>query len=700
MNNFCLLLGLGLSSLAMAQSPLKYPDASADKAVANGDRWYNWADGFRWLEDETQERTQTWIEAQKELYASYMANRTQVLAWKQRLKIYYDYPKWGSPVLAGPYRFETFNPGLRNQAWLLRYTEGAETPDTLVDPLQWAADGSQSMAAWAPDSSGRWLAVAISDAGSDWRTIRIMDLSTLQWLDEEISQVKFSGVSWAGKGFFYSKFPQQSKDLTSQNQGQQLRYHAIGTEVEKDPIVFEWPQNPRYGVYGYTTPDQQWLIVSISPGTYGNMLKAVRLKDGIPVSDSFSILTREFDSESSVVWHHNDRLYLYTNHEAPNRKLVRLKPGDQSRQWETIIPEHPEKVLQNVKPWKKGWLVLYTHKVSSELWYFRDGADPMPIELPYKGSISGLSVKENHSTAYFTLTTYAMPPTVFALNFGQRVPVAMHGSQKPGIGKDIEIRQEWMNASDGERVPMYIVQRKNRKAGPGPCLLYGYGGFNISILPFYQPWFHAFVEAGGTLVVPALRGGAEFGEAWHQAGMKDRKERVFLDMEEAAEFLIEKNITRPEWLAVHGRSNGGLLVGAVLTRRPDLFAVALPSVGVLDMMRFHKFTIGHAWRSEYGDPDDSLDAVSILRYSPLHNLNFNTHYPATLVLTADHDDRVVPSHSYKFTAAMQQAASDHKPVLIRIDTSVGHGAGKSIDAQMNEFAEVLSFMELWMNPWP
>ncbi len=418
------------------------------------------------------------------------------------------------------------------------------------------------------------------------------------------------------------------------------------------------------------------------------------------MSDSFSILTREFDSESSVVWHHNERLYLYTNHEAPNRKLVRLKPGDQSRQWETIIPEHPEKVLQNVKPWKKGWLVLYTHKVSSELWYFRDGADPMPIELPYKGSISGLSVKENHSTAYFTLTTYAMPPTVFALNFGQRVPVAMHGSQKPGIGKDIEIRQEWMNASDGERVPMYIVKRKDRKAGPGPCLLYGYGGFNISILPFYQPWFHAFVEAGGTLVVPALRGGAEFGEAWHQAGMKDRKERVFLDMEEAAEFLIEKNITRSEWLAVHGRSNGGLLVGAVLTRRPDLFAVALPSVGVLDMMRFHKFTIGHAWRSEYGDPDDSLDAVSILRYSPLHNLNFNTHYPATLVLTADHDDRVVPSHSYKFTAAMQQAASAHKPVLIRIDTSVGHGAGKSIDAQMNEFAEVLSFMELWMNPWP
>ncbi len=700
MKNLCLLLGLSFSCLAMAQGPLKYPDAIADKAVANGDRWYNWADGFRWLEDETQERTQAWIEAQKELFASYMANRTQVLAWKQQLQSYYDYPKWGSPVLAGPYRLQTYNPGLRNQPWLLRYTEGADHPDTLADPLQWAVDGSQSMAAWAPDTSGRWLAVAVSDAGSDWRTIRIMDLSTRQWLDEEISQVKFSGMSWAGKGFFYSKFPQQRQDLTSQNQGQQLRYHVVGTSVEQDPVVFEWPQNPRYGVYGYTTPDEQWLIVSISPGTYGNMLKAVRLKDGIPVSNHYSIITREFDSESSVVWHHNDRLYLYTNHEAPNRKLVRLKPGDQSRQWETILPEHPEKVLQSVKPWKKGWLVLYTHQVASELWYFREGSNPMPIELPFKGSVSGLSVKENHSTAYFTLTSYATPPRVFTLAYGQSIPIPMYASPKEGEGIAIDIRQEWMQASDGASVPMYIVRRKDRKPGPGPCLLYGYGGFNISILPFYQPWFHAFVEAGGTLVVPALRGGAEFGEAWHHAGMKDRKERVFLDMEEAAEFLIDKNITRPQWLAVHGRSNGGLLAAAVLTRRPDLFAVALPSVGVLDMMRFHKFTIGHAWRSEYGDPDDSLDALALLRYSPLHNLNFNAHYPATLVLTADHDDRVVPSHSYKFTAAMQQAASLHKPVFIRIDTSAGHGAGKSIDAQINEAAEVLSFMELWMNPWP
>jgi prolyl oligopeptidase len=670
-----------------------YPESPRQESASNGEAWYGWADAFRWLEDTENATTLRWVEAQRHYTRTYLDKLLLRPGIQAFLAPFYRMERLGLPVEKNGWIFQSRQSETALQPVLLATPKGSLKSDTLIDPLQWDPNGREAFSGWATDAETRYFAVLRSSQGSDWNQISILDLKTRKWLPETITQVKFSGISWFKDGFFYSKFPQKAGDLNAANTNQQLFYHRLNTDPKSDVLVFQDKANPRRGVYASVSDDEKWLILSQSEGTSGNRLAVAALPESNRGSFSLNWL-RIIDDEASdvdLIWSNKTHFFLLTNRNAPNKKLLKLKHGDSYAKAETVLAENSNRPLMSCHRWQQGWVAHYIDSVVSVLEFMPDDGSTFTFALPFLGSISGISVEEESPNLYVGLQSYSHPGVSLKWTWGAEKPELLHQPKRENVPQKVSLRQETFVGSDGASIPVFIMENTQIQ-GPKPCLLYGYGGFNIPILPFYKPWFHAFAEMGGMVVVPALRGGAEFGEKWHEEGMLLNKKRVFLDMEEAAEYLIKKGYTHSSQLAVHGRSNGGLLVGAVMTRRPDLFKVALPAVGVLDMMRYHSFTIGRAWMVEYGDPEKEPLRSYLKSYSPLHSIQPGQTYPATMILTADHDDRVVPSHSYKFGAALQSAANPAHPVLLRIDKGAGHGAGRALNAEINEAVDILSFL--------
>jgi len=688
-----LLFAMAATNSTFAQPNRLYPESPRQESAANGQSWHGWADAFRWLEDTENPTTLRWVEAQRKYTRTYLDKLLLRPAIQAFLEPFYRMERLGLPVEKKGWIFQSRQSETALQPVLLASPKGSNKSDTLIDPLLWDAQGREALSGWATDAETRHLAVLRSSQGSDWNQISILDLQTRNWLPETINQVKFSGISWFKDGFFYSKFPQKAGDLNAANINQQLFYHRLHTDPKLDVLVFQDKANPRRGVYASVTEDEKWLVLSQSEGTSGNRLAVAALPESNKSQFNLKWLKIIDDEASDVdlIWSNKTHFFLLTNRNAPNKKLVKLKHGEGYSKAETVLAENPNRPLMSCHRWQQGWVAHCIDSVVSVLEYVPEQGQGFSFELPFLGSISGISVEEESPHLYVGLQSHSSPGVSLKWTWGAEKPEILHQPKRENVPQKVSLRQETFVGSDGVRIPVFIMENTQIQ-GPKPCLLYGYGGFNIPILPFYKPWFHAFAEMGGMVVVPALRGGSEFGEKWHEQGMLLNKKRVFLDMEEAAEYLIKKGFTSPSQLAVHGRSNGGLLVGAVMTRRPDLFKVALPAVGVLDMMRYHTFTIGRAWMVEYGDPETEPYRSYLKSYSPLHSIQPGQVYPATLVLTADHDDRVVPSHSYKFGAALQAGAHPANPVLLRIDKGAGHGAGRALTAEINEAVDVLSFL--------
>jgi prolyl oligopeptidase len=675
--------------------PIEYPQSTRQSVVETffGE---DIPDPYRWLEEpaETPE-VQTWIRAQQSLFEAYMKGSSFRELIHSILTEKWNYPRYGTPSRYSDYLVYAHNPGLLNQSRLYYRKGNSKEEVLLIDPNTFSKDGTASLSDFSFSKDGRYFAYAISESGSDWKTIHVRDMQTGNELTDRVPNVKFSGISWFQDGFVYSRFPRSSSGaFVAENTGQQVCFHKLGTSYEKDIVLYEDASLPRHGKYGYVTRDQELLVLSLNSGTYGNNLMVRSLSQGMPGGKSV-FLTREFSSQSSVVWHENGTVWVQTDLLAPNQRLVRIDlKRPVPRFWENEIAEKEDAVLQSVYRCPQGWLALYTRNVKSEMILYTKEGEALRVSLPAEGTINSLSVHPESGESYLSISAYNLPPTIYSFNTSNLNPEVFFPSQAKVDMNPERYTQEQVRyrSKDGTEVPMYLFYRKDLPLSNRPVFLYGYGGFNISVMPNFSLMYWLFAEAGGVVAVPALRGGSEFGQRWHESGMLLNKMKVFEDFIGAAEYLIARGITRPEKIAIHGRSNGGLLVGACMVLRPDLFKVAVPAVGVLDMLRFHKFTIGHAWMVEYGNPEIAEDFKNLLSYSPLHRLKKGTAYPATLVMTADHDDRVVPAHSFKFTAALQHAQGGDLPALIRIDSKAGHGAGKSTAMLIDEIADLMAFI--------
>jgi prolyl oligopeptidase len=584
---------------------------------------------------------------------------------------------------------------LQNQSVLYRQKGLQGSPEVFLDPNRFSADGTVALAGLSFSKNARYVAYQISSSGSDWQEALIMDLNTGTLIDDTIRYIKFSGITWQGdEGFYYSRYPvpDASSKLSKQNQFHKVYFHAVGTQQDRDALIYEDNDHPLRNVGADLTEDGRFLIVSTTEGTSGNELWVKDLSKG---ASAFSRLIEGFKTEPEIVDHNGKGwLIVKTNQDAPNYKVVLIDPARPAvADWITIIAEKSE-VLQSVGTGGGYLFCSYLKDASTKVYqYTYDGKLVREIQLPGIGTASGFGGKRNQSSFFYTFTSYTYPPTIFSYDITTGVSTVFRKTETAFDSEAYETRQVFFTSKDGTKVPMFITGKKGFQLnGANPVLLYGYGGFNIAQTPGFSISNAFWLEQGGLYVVVNLRGGSEYGEAWHQGGMLGNKQNVFDDFIGAAEYLIANSYTNKNLLAIRGGSNGGLLVGACMTQRPDLFKVALPAVGVLDMLRYHLFTIGWAWAVEYGRSDNADQFNYLIKYSPLHQLKDGVSYPATLVTTADHDDRVVPAHSFKFAARLQEAHRGAAPVLIRIETKAGHGAGKPTSKQIEEAADIWSFV--------
>jgi len=565
----------------------------------------------------------------------------------------------------------------------------------VLDPNTFSADGTTSLGELDFSKDGRYLAYSTSKGGSDWRTILVKDLQTGQMLPDQIEWVKFSGISWQGNGFYYTRFPEPAEGaaLTAANKFGAVYFHELGTEQSADKLVYNDKAHPDRSFGASTTDDERFLCVVGWESTSGN---ALYFKDSAKEKAAFVPVSTTFENDFNVIDNVGDKLIVLTNNKAPNQRLILVNTAQpQPEHWETLVPEDTADVLQSAAVCGGKIVCSYLHNASSALRVFDlQGKFLKEVALPEIGSVSSVSGKKDEQLAFFGFTSFLRPTTVYSLDMNS-LEIKVFKAPKLDFSPDaFTTEQVWYESKDGTKVPMFVTRKKNIAFdGANPTLLYGYGGFNISVTPSFSPSRATLLENNGIYVVANIRGGGEFGEKWHDAGTKCQKQNVFDDFIAAAEYLIEKKYTSPARLAIQGGSNGGLLVGACMTQRPDLFGVCFPAVGVLDMLRYHKFTIGYAWATDYGRSDNKDEFPCLIKYSPLHNIK-KTAYPATLITTADHDDRVVPAHSFKFAAALQEHQQGDTPTLIRIETSAGHGAGKPTSKLIDEAADFLSFM-LW-----
>lgn len=661
------------------------------------------ADPYRWLEDDRAEETENWVKAQNETTQKYLERipyRDQI---EQRLTQLFDYPRVSSPRRVGEYYFFYKNSGLQNQS-VLYYQKGRDgEPQVFIDPNALSEDGTVSINLLSASPDEKYIAYSRSEGGSDWSEIRIREIATNTELDDRLEWVKFSGSSWVGDGFYYSRYPEPEpgSELSGDNRFHSVYFHKVGTPQSEDKLFYSNENAPNLYHFVGVTEDKKYLTMSAASGTDGfeTFIKDLE-NDG-----ELTRITHGFANKTSIVDHHDGKLLALTDIGAPNYRLVSIDPTNfGSENWVDVIPES-DRTLVNVSTAGGYLFAHYLADATSQVdQYEYDGTLVRSVEFPGPGSVGGFSGKKDDSTVFYTYYSFTYPPTIFEYDPETGESEVFNKVELNFNPEDYVARQEWYKSKDGTEVPMFVVHKKDlKKDGNNPTMLYGYGGFNISITPSFSTSNIVFLENGGVYAVANLRGGGEFGEEWHRAGMLDKKQNVFDDFIAAAEYLIDEGYTSPEKLAVKGRSNGGLLVGAVMTQRPDLFAVALPGVGVLDMLRYQKFTVGKGWVPEYGSADSSKTEFEYLyAYSPLHNLREGVTYPSTFVTTGDHDDRVVPAHSFKFAATLQELHGGNNPVLIRIETDGGHGAGKPIAKIIAEQADEWAFAmwELGMRELP
>ncbi len=650
------------------------------------------ADPYRWLEVDTAAEVEEWVKTQNEATFGYLEQIPFREPIRKRLEELLNYERYSAPFKEGQYTYFFKNDGLQNQSVLYRQKEGGE-PEVFLDPNKFSPDGTTSLAGIEFTKDGSLAAYQISEGGSDWRKVIVIDAETKAVIEDTLRDVKFSGLSWKGKeGFYYSSYdkPKEGSQLSGMTQHHKLYFHRLGRPQSEDVLVFGGEKTPRRYIFGGVTEDERWLVVGAAVSTTGNELYIQDLsKPNAPVVP----VVANFDNDHNVVHSEGPTLFIQTNLGAPNNRLVKVDAANPApKNWVDVIPERRE--VLNVSTGGGYFFANYLKDALSAVEQVGlDGKLVRKIELPGQGSADGFGGKWEEKTLYYTFTSYINPGNIYAFNADSGESELYKASGVQFDPSQYESRQVFYNSKDGTKVPMMITHRKGLKLdGQNPTMLYGYGGFSVSLTPYFSASNIVWLENGGVYAVPNLRGGGEYGEEWHLAGTKMNKQNVFDDFIAAAEYLIAQGYTSSERLAISGGSNGGLLVGAVMAQRPELVKVALPAVGVLDMLRYHKFTAGAGWAYDYGTADESEEMFKyLLGYSPYHNLKDGACYPATMVTTADHDDRVVPAHSFKFAARLQEAQGCDNPALIRIDTKAGHGAGKPISMIIEEQADKWAF---------
>ncbi len=669
---------------------LPYPETARGEVV---DNYFGTEvpDPYRWLEDDNSEATAAWVAAENAVTEDYLSQIPFRDAIRTRLTQLWNYPKEGAPAKHGDWYYYYYNDGLQNQSVLYRTAQPGQAGEVFLDPNTLSEDGTVALAAASFSKDGRYFAYAAAASGSDWVEIRVMDTETKALTEDRINWVKFSGATWTSdsKGFYYSAYDAPKSGVySSQNQFQKVYYHQLGTPQSADRLVYEDKAHPLRYFSAWPSEDGKWLFIIASEGTSGTEILYRKTSE-----KRFRTLLAGFAHDYAPVDCKEDNLYFVTNDGALNYALKRLSLNDPSKV-ETVIPEHERNLLEGVGTAGGYLFASYLQDAQNQVaQYDYDGKLVRQIALPAIGTVGGFSGEKEDTDLYYSLSNYTAPATIYRYDIATGEST-LYKAPEVAFDPSLFVTEQVFYASkDGTQVPMFITHRKDLKLnGENPCLLYGYGGFQINMTPGFNPSALMFVEQGGVYCVANLRGGSEYGEAWHKAGMLENKQNVFDDFIAAAEYLIAQKYTSSERLAINGGSNGGLLVGACEVQRPDLYAVCLPQVGVMDMLRYHKFTIGWGWAVEYGSSDNEEQFPYIYKYSPLHNIKEGVKYPATLVMTADHDDRVVPAHSFKFAATMQHCQAGEAPVLIRIESKAGHGAGKPTSKRIDEAADMYAFL--------
>lgn len=699
---FSLLLLL-IPFLGTAQ--LKYPVTKKVDVVDGYAGMFKVPDPYRWLEDDNSEETKAWVKEENKVTFNYLATLPDRQKINNRLKQLWNYPKYSSPTVKGNWYYFYKNNGLQNQSVLYRQQGRNGKPEVFLDPNTLNKQGIAAISSSSFSKSGKYFAYTVSVAGSDWKVGYVMETATKKLLKDKIQWTKFGGFSWRGdEGFYYSGYdkPDSASLLSKQNRFNKIYYHKLGTKQADDELVYRDLDHPLRYCNAYLTEDNRYLIAQVSEGTSGSELYYLDLKTE---QRRFKLLIPGFSTQAAVIDNNGDELLIRTNDGAPNYQVMMINPGktkemNESGQVEyskanfkTVIPEQ-DMVLQSVNKCGGYLFASYLKDASTRVYqYDYDGKMIREIELPGIGTASGFSGEKDDKELFYTFSSFNTAPVIYRLNISRGKSYLYRKTELKINTDDFVTEQVFFPSKDGTKIPMFLTYKKGMKLNAdNPTLIYGYGGFNIPMTPGFSVSNAFFIEQGGIYAVVNLRGGSEYGEKWHRDGMLDKKQNVFDDFTFAAEYLIEKKYTNKLKIAMRGGSNGGLLVGAAMTQRPDICKVALPAVGVMDMLRYHKFTVGWGWITEYGCADSAKDFQNLYRYSPYHNLNEGTHYPATLITTADHDDRVVPAHSFKFAARLQEYNAGENPVLIRIETNAGHGAGKPTNKQIDEAADIWSFV--------
>jgi len=680
------------STSAMAQ-PLVYPET---RPTGHTDTYFGnaVADPYHWLEDDRSTETMDWVKRQNiftQTHLDKIPYRPQLLERMQQLS---NYEKYSSPQKVGKYIFFYKNDGLQNQAVLYRQVGMDGTPEVFLDPNAISIEGTTTVGLLDFSKDDKLVAFSVQKAGSDWQEIVVYDVATAEAKPDTLKWVKFSGASWHGNGFYYSRYDApKGSALSEKNEYHKVYFHQMGTAQAADKLIYSDAKQPLRYFSAQVTEDEQYLAINISEGTSGSEIWVKNLKTG---QADFTKVCPGFTNDFSLLDTDGSRLIVYTNYQAPTYQVLSIDPKNPAKKnWKVLLGPKAE-ILQGFSPVGDKYVANYLKDVSTRLSiYNRKGEFEKSITLPTVGTAGLAEGDRKNKDAFVAFTSFTFPNTLYSLDIATG---ALKEFRKPNVPIDLnafEVNQVFYTSKDGTKVPMFLIHKKGlQKDGKRPTLLYGYGGFNISIEPAFSTTYLALAEQGGIVAVANIRGGGEYGEKWHKAGMLEKRQTVFDDFIAAGEYLCAQKYTSPEKLAIHGGSNGGLLVGACMVQRPDLFRVALPAVGVLDMLRFHKFTIGWGWVVEYGSSDSAAQFAFLRKYSPLHNIKPQAKYPATMILTGDHDDRVVPAHSFKFGATLQAAQGAPAPILIRIDVNAGHGAGKPISKTLEEKADILSFM-LW-----
>lgn len=652
-------------------------------------------DPYRWLEDDNSAETAEWVKAENELTFGYLEKLPYREQIKNRLTELWNYPKVGTPFKEAGKYFLYKNSGLQNQSVLYTTGDLAVKPTVLLDPNTLSADGTVSLTNIEISNDGKYLMYQVAKSGSDWNEIFVKNIETGEMLPDHIVWVKFSGISWYKDGFFYSAYdkPAAGSELSKANEFQKVYFHKLGTEQVADQLILSDKENPKMMFGAGLTEDKRFLLVSKSKGTNGN---ALDFKDLSKKNSGFVTLMDRFEFEFNPVENVGDTLFVRTNYKAPKYRLIKIDTNHpEEKNWVDIIPEKKD-VLESVSLCAGKLVANYMTDAHSKVEvYSYDGQLDHEVQLPGIGSVGGFSGKKNEPIAFYGYTSFNTPGEVYKYDFTTNQSSLYFRPEVKFNPDDFEVNQVFYASKDGTKIPMFIVNKKGLKLnGKNPTLLYAYGGFNISLTPVFSSARMAFIENGGVFAMANLRGGGEYGEEWHQAGTKMHKQNVFDDFIAAAEYLINQKYTSTKKLAIQGGSNGGLLIGAVTNQRPDLFKVALPAVGVMDMLRYQDFTIGWAWASDFGTSADSEEMFKYLYgYSPYHNIKKGVEYPAILATTADHDDRVVPAHTFKYMARMQEYNPENKlPLLVRIDSKAGHGGGKPTTKVIEEYTDLWSFM--------